>query len=366
MAESLELDVEPDLVQAAERRFVLVTGAGRSGTSTIAGSLNYLGLHLPRPVLGTNRSNPRGFFESRWAIDFHKRLMERANIDVFDARPDALQKIHDVLRPEHQQEIESWLHAEAAHAPQMVVKDPRSAWIPGLWADAAASLGFSTGYVTMLRHPAEVIGSRSTYYAKGDEEGVRRYQITNVARWVNANLVSERQTRGRARAFLRYHDLIEDWRGSVEPLGIDLGLTFNIDIDSGSPHVVDEFIDPSLRRHTVTWDELDIPPALQVVAEGTWQACGVLADGHGADEHAHARLDELSLEYEKVFRDAAAVAHDVMAGAVKVARKKAIRETRARLKKSADTASREGQATPAKARGVLSRAASGLRRRASR
>ena len=57
---------------------MLVTGAGRSGTSTAAGALHMLGFHLPRPVLHANESNPKGFFESRWPVRFHRRLMERA------------------------------------------------------------------------------------------------------------------------------------------------------------------------------------------------------------------------------------------------------------------------------------------------
>jgi hypothetical protein len=54
---------------------VLITGTGRSGTSTMSGTLHHLGLHVPGPYLGSNESNPKGFFESRWAVRFHKRLV---------------------------------------------------------------------------------------------------------------------------------------------------------------------------------------------------------------------------------------------------------------------------------------------------
>jgi len=95
VSEAMDLEFESDLVMAAPPRFVLVTGTGRSGTSTVAGSLNLLGLHLPRPVLRTNDSNPRGFYESKWAIDFHRTIMGRAGIDTFDARPQALDHVRD-------------------------------------------------------------------------------------------------------------------------------------------------------------------------------------------------------------------------------------------------------------------------------
>jgi hypothetical protein len=365
--------ITANLVTSAPRRFVLVTGAGRSGTSTVAGALSYLGLHLPQPVLATNRSNPRGFFESFWAIQFHRRIMQLANIDTVDARPEAVDLIQDVLRPEHVDEVAEWLTGEAVHAPQVVVKDPRSAWMPGVWADAADRAGLQIGYLTMLRHPAEVVGSRATYYAKGDAEAVRDYQVTNIARWVNANLVTERQTRGRPRVFLRYFDLIEAWRVAMALVRDDLGLTYNTDLGSERRHPVDDFVDPGLRRHQVTWDDLAIPVELQAVAEETWLACTMLADKHGHNEEAEARLDELSRRYADLVRDARAIARDVAAASANDARMKAVRRTRARtqrrMREQRAPVPREPQeplTVAADVRRVASRIASGLRRRLTR
>lgn len=325
--------IASNLVESAPRRFLLVTGAGRSGTSTVAGALNYLGLHVPRPVLATNKSNPRGFFESFWAIQFHRRIMEQANIDTVDARPQAVELIQEVLRPEHLQEAGEWLTSESRRAPQVVVKDPRSAWMPALWAAAAEKAGLQPGFLTMLRHPAEVVGSRATYYAKGDAEAVRNYQVTNIARWVNANLITERQTRGRARVFLRYSDLIDDWRNAMSLVQDTLDLTYNSDLRSDAPHPVDEFIDPALRRHHVTWDDLVIPQDLQAIAEQTWLACSVLADKRGRSEEAEAELDDLGARYARLFCDATAITRDVAAASANAARKKAVRQTRARMRK---------------------------------
>lgn len=371
--------ITANLVTSAPRRFVLVTGAGRSGTSTVAGALSYLGLQLPQPVLATNQSNPRGFFESFWAIQFHRRIMEQANIDTVDARPEAVDLVQEVLRPEHLEEVRQWLATEAERAPQVVVKDPRSAWMPGLWATAADRAGLQPGFLTMLRHPAETIGSRATYYAKGDDAAVRDYQVTNMAKWVNASLITERQTRGRPRVFLRYFDLIEDWRSAMSVVRDDLDLTFNTDLGSGSEHPVDGFIDPSLRRHRVTWDELDMPAELRAVAEGTWRASCTLADGHGHDEQAEAELDDLSRRFAALFRDARAITKDVAAARATAARRRAVRQARAR---AGERAAGEGPAaqqpaarqpaaqrptgTARRLRHLASRAVSAARRRSSR
>ena len=69
------------------KKLVLITGTGRSGTSTMSGTLHHLGLYVPGPYLGANKSNPKGFFESKWAIAFHRRITTAARIDFFDGRP---------------------------------------------------------------------------------------------------------------------------------------------------------------------------------------------------------------------------------------------------------------------------------------
>lgn len=321
------------VVLTAPRRFVLVTGAGRSGTSTIAGALNMLGIHLPLPSLRTNRSNPKGFYESKWAIEFHQRVMAKANIDTFDARPEAWNRVAEILGDEDREEIEGWITEQSVHGPQIVVKDPRSTWMPNLWAEAAANVGFPISYAIMLRHPAEVIGSRSTYYARGDLDARRQFEVTSIARWVNANLIAERETRQNPRVFLRYYDLLDNWRRTTLKVRDQLDLQFNHGLTADEPHEVDDFIDPSLRRHHVTWDDLDIPEDLQSLAEATWKACGLLADAETTRPEVRAEFDLLSERYASMYRDASAIARDTVTAATKVARKKAANEARKPLKK---------------------------------
>ena len=56
----------------------------------------------------------------------------------------------------------------------------------------------------MLRHPAEVSSSRSTYYDARE--------VTAVAGWINVALMTERLTRGNRRALVPYSQLTADWR----------------------------------------------------------------------------------------------------------------------------------------------------------
>jgi hypothetical protein len=303
---------------------VLVTGTGRSGTSTITGTLHHLGLSVPGPYLGANESNPRGFFESRWATRFHKRLAESAKINPFDSRPWAFDRAQAAITPRRRRRLVQFL-AEHAGEPQVVIKDPRSVWTQALWKEAAAEVGLDIRYISMVRHPAEVVGSRTTYYARGDEGKLREYATFNVARWMNSSLISERETRGAPRSFVQYTELLEDWRPVLARVRSELGLTFNDDLEPGHEHPVDLFIDPDLRRHRVTWGELGCPTELQRMAQDVWEQLTDLSRS-AADPKASARLDELAEAYGDLVRDASAISHDVIEEARMAAREEGARE----------------------------------------
>ena len=66
-----------------------MVGSGRSGTSTMSGTLQTLGMHVPHPEVQADETNPKGFGEPQWVVDFHHELLQRCNVAVSDARPAA-------------------------------------------------------------------------------------------------------------------------------------------------------------------------------------------------------------------------------------------------------------------------------------
>lgn len=350
------------------RRLVLVTGAGRSGTSTIAGALHFLGLHVPLPVIKPNESNPMGFFESTWPVKFHRRLLERAFVEQTDGRPLAQELAAAVVDDVVRDELRTWLADVALVEPQVVVKDPRSIWVPWLWKETAGELGYDVGYLTMLRHPAEVLGSRSTYYRE-NRPGITDFQFTvmNLCGWINGNLVVERQTRSDRRVVLGYHDLVEDWRSCLARTRDTLGLTFDDDLQPGHHHEVDDFIDPGLRRHEPSWEDWDVPRDLVEVAQEVFDQMTRLSETGGHDPDAEAALDAVGERYAVVMRDAEAMAHDAIRSFSKSMTAKAMAAHEARLAEKtveleqarARVRELEGQA----GQGAWSRAYAGMKRR---
>ena len=155
--------MSPELESASEteaRTLVIVTGSGRSGTSTVTGSLKMLGSYIPQPEIPPNEANPRGYFEPKWTVEFQKRVLADAGVRTLDARPEAYELMQPTCaKASFRDELADWFGAQL-HGRQIVVKDPRSFWLRNLWVPVAGELGVDTRFLTMLRHPAEVVGSR--------------------------------------------------------------------------------------------------------------------------------------------------------------------------------------------------------------
>lgn len=316
--------------QEAGRLLVLITGTGRSGTSTMSGMLHHLGLSVPGPYLGANDSNPKGFFESKWAMTFHRQIHKRARVNDFDGRLDALDRVRDATTDEDVAELDAWF--AGSDDEQLVVKDPRTVWHQRLWAERASVAGRSIRYVSMLRHPAEVIGSRATYYAhRVDDLSARGYEICNISRWVTSSLISERETRDQQRAFVGYAELLDDWRPVAERLRSELGLRYEVELDR-EPHPVDDFVDPDLRRVRVSWDQLDVPDELSELAEQVWQNLCVLAGAGGRDGDASQALEDLRHRHERLLESASAMSYDAINSAAGEARAAGAKEGRRKLR----------------------------------
>ena len=287
-------------------KLVIVTGSGRSGTSSVAGTLKRLGLHVPQPEVEADESNPRGYYEPLWVTEFHKELLNPIPVRTIDSRPTAVDKAAEAVTPEVEERLRAWLSGQLDQ-PQVVIKDPREFWVHDLWLRVAGELGAEVTTLTMLRHPTEVVRSRDTAYLTETSPSFRRQrETTNIAAWVNAAFETERATRGHRRAFVPYADLLADWRTTMARAAEQLDIAIG---DTSAPHPVDDFIDAKLNRSQVTWDDFTITPQLRDLTDRTWAAMAVLVE-QPHDEAAIADLARLREEYVEMYEFAAAMALD--------------------------------------------------------
>jgi hypothetical protein len=312
LAKQATLTVETgDAGPAPQRSLVLVAGSGRSGTSLFTGILQRLGYYVPQPEVLADETNPRGFAESRWVVDFHARLLKKARVEVADARPAAWAQTAQVGLDEHvQRQLRSWLESQFQTADNIIIKDPRLSWFLPLWHHSADGIGVSPQIVTVLRHPATVIESKLRSYG-GWQGGVDR-----AAGWLNVTLFTERATRETSRMFVRYDDLLDDWTRTVAHVAevLDLGVIRNARLSS--MRAAHGFVDRTLSRSRATWDDFKVPEALRDQADEVWKLMSQLSDDDGrGDQSVYDALEAARGAYVTLYEEAEAIARSSIVAA---------------------------------------------------
>lgn len=313
---------DPSDLDPAEypRKVLFVAGAGRSGTSTMAGLMQILGLHVPQPEVAADETNPKGFGEPAWVVAHHDRLLKEAGVQVSDARPDAWFETGRVATREPERiKTAEWLEGHFAVNPELVVKDPRLSWYLSLWRVAAVRTGATPVFATMLRPPAEVVGSKQTYYQN------RLGSAHLAASWLNMLLHTERATRESVadggRVFVRYADLLDDWTRVVMQAAERLGLQHVLHADSEAIRDGHRFVDPTLRRMSQTLEDLALPKRLHQLTAETWEELNKLAEPGGDTPEVHRALDELREAYVDLYEESEAISRSSVVAAEQRVRK---------------------------------------------
>jgi hypothetical protein len=155
-----------------------------------------------------------------------------------------------------------------------------------------------------------VVGSRDIAYLSSQSDDLRLTKETsNVAGWVHAALLTEQVGRGSKRSFVRYTDLLADWRAALAPVQQQLELDFDTDLADRGHHAVDDFIEPSMRKSQLTWDDVATPDWLKDMAEEVWQLLGMLTTSPH-DPDTLAALDRIHDAYTARYADAVALTFD--------------------------------------------------------
>ena len=243
-----------------------MAGVGRSGTSLFTTLLSTAGFHVPQPEVSADPTNPKGFGEPAWVVDFHGRLLRSRRVSVWDSRPAAWELTSAAVDDRAAlAELRNWLKVQLVGRSAVVVKDPRIGWFLPLWERAAEEVGADVSFASLLRHPAEAVGSAMTWY--GDWQS----PASRAVSWVNIMLETEYATRGRRRVFVRYDDLLKSWRDEVARTADALDL----------PHAARPARRRRWRRSTSSstlrlhrqregFADLGVPALVRQVAEPVW------------------------------------------------------------------------------------------------
>lgn len=309
------------------KSLLVVAGSGRSGTSLFTGLAGRLGLYIPQPEIKPDATNPRGFGEPRWVLAFHKEMLKSVDVSHDDARPVAWELTAQVAqRARARRRLRAWLEEQFAVSDRVVVKDPRLAPFLGLYRTVADDLSVQLCVVTMLRHPAETVRSKETYY--GDHLG----STARMASWLNMMLSVEQATRDLPSAVIRFDDLLTQWRPTLDAAEKPLSVELTSGASEEQIEAADELVDPTLRRVDPGWAELSLPPRLQDLAERAYHELDGLAisPGGGAGVLSAVVLDELRSAYAAYYGDSEALVRSSIRAARMAERRRVTRRLKAK------------------------------------
>lgn len=219
-----------------EKKAIIVLGMHRSGTSAISRTLNLAGARLPEnlrpPKLG---NNDLGFWEPEEVVQLNEWLLRCLGVSW--SQPVSNLNVSDDQRTGFVRSATNMLRAEYGDASLIVLKDPRVCLFVDLWRKAIEQAGYSVFFVHMLRPAAEVAESLLA------RDGMSKDQALTL--WLSYGQESEKATRRYPRVFVRYHDLLNDWRVELER--ISKALRIDLDLETKAQDV-DAFLSKDLYR----------------------------------------------------------------------------------------------------------------------
>jgi hypothetical protein len=196
---------------------IVVLGMHRSGTSALTGVFNRLGFSAGTKLLPANQFNARGYFENENLNQLLDKFLSELDRTWHDER---LLPANWLLRDVTSETVEAIkvLLAEEYDLNQpTIIKNPRICRLLPLLNIVWQSTGQTPYYIFSLRSPFAVIRSLE----QRDSLPPHRAALLYAAHLLEAELHSRNQPR----VFIKYDDLLQDWRLTIS--NIEAGLDLN-------------------------------------------------------------------------------------------------------------------------------------------
>ena len=279
-----------------QRQAILVLGMHRSGTSAIAGMLAKLGASPPKTLMPPTNDNPLGYWESLEFEKFHGRLLASAGSEWHDweliptdwyTSPDALT---------FAAELQTIINHEFGDASTFVVKDPRICRFVPFWQEQLKKLKIESKVVIPLRNPLEVAASLE----KRDGITTNHALLT----WLRHMLDAEATTRNLPRSFIRYEDLLSDWRSVVKKIGKELGIQWPR-MPGTVMEEIESYLTRSFRHHRITEEQLMLHKGISKLVKSVYRVFNVLSGPSPVEKGLLLELDRMKQDFDtacNVFR----------------------------------------------------------------
>ena len=249
---------------------VVVLGMHRSGTSALTRVLNLLGVELGAALMAAAAGNETGFWEHQGVVDIHAALLGELGMTWDDPRRLPEGYLGSNAAGVARTALVDQLRDEFDGKPLWGVKDPRMCRFLPLWREVFDALNTTPSYVLLLRHPLEI--------ARSLHQRDQMTQSRGLLLWLRHMIEAEAACREAPRVFLRYNDLMTDWRAVAARVSGVLNLDLDLDA-RGAAKAINRFIRPSMRHYALDADSLGEDPRLMRWAGEAYRALDGAAEG---------------------------------------------------------------------------------------
>jgi hypothetical protein len=253
----------------------------RSGTSAVVRMLNYLGCDLPKTLLGANRTNETGHWESIPICRLDDRILASAGTewnDWLELNPGWMESLK---RDEFRDEALGVLEEEFGSSRLFVLKDPRMCRLVPFWLDCLEQAGARALIVFPVRNPLEVAASLER--RNGLEAGLGQLL------WLRHVLDAEFASRGTPRFFTSYDRMLNEWARTAEDAQAVLGISWPR-MSGQVVTEIEDFLSPRYRHHEEEAEAVLENPRLSGWLRGAYRILGNWARA-GENAQDFAELD---------------------------------------------------------------------------
>ena len=225
-----------------------VLGMHRSGTSTMAGILNILGVNAGLHLLEPHESNQKGFFENAAIVAFNERLLHYLGAEWFDILMIPENWWLDELMIPYYSELQKIIETEFNDSKEILIRNSRICVLLPFYLSLFSKISVSCRFVIIFRNPVDV--SASLEYR--DNLNIEHAQLL----WIDHVIKSKSYTKGLPRIFIWYPELVGD------PIRISRILINNLNLNGMSVETeqkILDFVDPHLMHFRSRTVKTEIP-----------------------------------------------------------------------------------------------------------
>ena len=198
--------------------FIVVLGMHRSGTSALTGVLSRFGFYAGKQLVPADQFNLRGHYEHLQFSNRLDRLLEEIGSSWSDERMLPENWLNSAAATSAHADLVLLFKKEFIFRDSLVLKNPRVCRLIPLLESVFRSVGLSPKYVFSLRSPFAVISSLGNRNSLPPQRAALLY--------VAYVLEAEMTTRGLCRVFVKYDDLLKQWRDVLNNIGYSLNIDF--------------------------------------------------------------------------------------------------------------------------------------------